>query len=115
MTKLINLPTFSDPRGSLTVFDKVIPFRIKRLYWIYGVPNSSIRGGHGHKETIQASVCISGSCEVTVYDSKGVPKTFLLNGPSKCLILEPREWHTMQKFSKDAILLTAASTEYDKN
>lgn len=114
MVKIIDLPSFSDPRGTLTVLEKVIPFQIKRIYWIYGVPIDSIRGGHGHHETIQASVCVSGSCEVSVYDSEGNKTDFLLNNPQRCLILEPKEWHTMQKFSKDCVLLTVASTEYRK-
>lgn len=114
MAKIVDLPTFSDPRGSLTVLEKVLPFEIKRMYWIYGVPKDSIRGGHGHRKTIQASVCISGSCSVSVYDQGGNKTDFILNNPKRCLILEPNDWHTMQEFSSDALLLTVASTEYNK-
>ena len=113
MANIINLQVFSDPRGNLAVLEKSLPFKIKRLYWIYGVPYSSVRGGHGHNETIQGSVCIHGSCEVSVYDKLGNKTDFILNSPTKCLILKPGEWHTMQKFTEGSILLTVASTEYN--
>ena len=35
MPKLIHLPTFSDNRGQLTVIEKILPFDIKRVYYIY--------------------------------------------------------------------------------
>lgn len=35
MATVITLPTYTDTRGSLTVLDKVLPFEIKRIYWIY--------------------------------------------------------------------------------
>lgn len=59
MTKLIDLKTFTDARGNLTVIKKIIPFDIKRIFYIYGV-NNSVRGGHSHHQTIQACVCIQG-------------------------------------------------------
>ena len=53
MAELIDLKTFTDVRGNLTVIEKVIPFDIKRIFYIYGVDNS-VRGGHRHHKTIQA-------------------------------------------------------------
>ena len=40
MAQLINLRTFTDKRGNLTVIEKVIPFDIKRIFYIYGVDDS---------------------------------------------------------------------------
>ena len=37
MAQLIDLKTFTDNRGNLTVIEKVIPFDIKRIFYIYGV------------------------------------------------------------------------------
>ena len=45
MAYKIDLKTFTDERGNLTVIEKVIPFDMKRLFYIYGV-DGSIRGGH---------------------------------------------------------------------
>ena len=106
--ELIDLKTFTDERGNLTVIEK-LPFPIKRVFYIYGV-DGSVRGGHRHKKTRQAAVCIQGSCTVDV-----PLDYYLLDSPSKCLIIEPEDWHKMYAFSKDAILMVLASTEFDEN
>ena len=38
-----------------------------------------------------------------------------LNRPSKCLLIEPEDWHKMAHFSKDAILMVLASEYYDES
>lgn len=112
MAYLINLKTFTDARGNLTVIEKVIPFDIKRIFYIYGVDNS-VRGGHRHHKTIQAAVCIQGKC--TVFCSNPVTREeFILDSPDKCLILEPEDWHQMYNFSPDAILMVLASEYFDE-
>ena len=111
MAKLIDLKTYSDKRGNLTVIEKVIPFSIKRIFYIYGV-DDSIRGGHRHHKTIQAAICLKGSCVVSNND--GIQnEDFYLNMPSKCLIIEPNDWHTMHNFTPDAILMVLASEYFD--
>ncbi len=113
MPELISLPTFSDARGSLTVLEKVIPFEIKRLFYIYGVDNS-VRGRHRHHKTIQAAICLTGSC--TINNDDGFSKSdFLLNSPDLCLILYQKDYHYMYNFTQDCILLVAASEHFDPN
>jgi dTDP-4-dehydrorhamnose 3,5-epimerase-like enzyme len=113
MAHLINLTSFTDKRGNLTVIEKVFPAEIKRIFYIYGV-DDSVRGGHRHKRTVQAAVCIQGSCRVN--NDNGVEKTsFVLDSPAKCLLLTPEDWHTMDEFTPDAILMVLASEYYDKD
>lgn len=113
MAELIDLTTFTDKRGNLTVIEKVIPFDVKRIFYIYGV-DSSVRGGHRHKTTIQAAICLKGSCRI--YNNTGNREEFFhLDQPNKCLILEPRDWHTMDQFTEDAILMVLASEYFDTN
>ncbi|MBN1397937.1 MAG: FdtA/QdtA family cupin domain-containing protein [Bacteroidetes bacterium] len=113
MAKLINLKTFCDQRGNLTVIEKIIPFEIKRIFYIYGV-DSSVRGKHRHKKTIQAAICIKGKC--TIWNNDGRKKEeFILDTADKCLILEPNDWHKMYNFSPDAILMVLASEYFDYN
>lgn len=112
MAKIIDLKTFTDNRGNLTVIEKVIPFTIQRIFYIYGV-NDSKRGGHRHHKTIQAAICIKGSC--TIYNNDGKKEeVFQLNAPNKCLLLEPNDWHTMYDFTPDAILMVLASETFDE-
>lgn len=112
MASVLDLRTFTDARGNLTVIEKVIPFDIKRIFYIYGV-DSSQRGGHRHHKTIQAAICIKGSC--TIYNNDGnTEKEFVLDQPNKCLILQTTDWHTMYNFSPDAILMVLASEYFDQ-
>ena len=110
--KIIDLKTFTDKRGNLTVIEKIIPFGIKRIFYIYGV-DDSIRGGHRHHKTIQAAICIKGSCSIFCNNNKE-KVTFLLDKPNKCLLLDTEDWHTMQDFTSDAILMVVASEEFDE-
>jgi dTDP-4-dehydrorhamnose 3,5-epimerase-like enzyme len=113
MAYLIDLKSFTDKRGNLTVIERTVPFDIKRIFYIYGVDGSS-RGGHRHKKTMQAAICIQGSCYINNNDGAKA-STFLLNQPDKCLIIEPADWHTMTQFSKDAILMILASEYFNEN
>lgn len=113
MAHLVDLTTFTDTRGNLTVIENILPFEIKRVFYIYGV-DKSVRGGHRHHKTVQAAVCIKGKC--TIYNNNGrTDKTYHLDKPSKCLILEPEDWHQMFDFSEDAILMILASENFDEN
>ena len=113
MAYLLHLNTFSEDKGKLTVIEKKLPFQIKRIFYIYDV-DDSVRGRHRHRKTIQAAICIKGSCTVTNHDGKS-RHTFVLDRPDLCLILEPADWHSMEKFTKDAVLLVMASEEFDVN
>jgi dTDP-4-dehydrorhamnose 3,5-epimerase-like enzyme len=111
MARLIDLKTFTDPRGNLTVIENVLPFEIKRIFYIYGVDHS-VRGGHRHHTTVQAAICLQGRC--TIYNHNGSrEETFILDHPSKCLLLETQDWHEMQNFSADAILMVLASNSFN--
>jgi hypothetical protein len=112
MAHLIDLKTFTDKRGNLTVIERVIPFEIKRVFYIYGV-DASKRGGHRHHKTIQAAICIKGAC--TIYNNNSKQEAeFQLDQPNKCLIIEPEDWHTMYNFTPDAILMVFASEYFDE-
>lgn len=108
---MIDLPTFADGRGQLTVLEGDLPFPVQRTYWIYGA-DGQIRGGHRHIVTRQALVCLAG--EVTVHMNNGeISKNVLLAHPSQCLLVEPEDWHTMS-FTSSAVLLVFASHGYNR-
>jgi hypothetical protein len=109
---VISLPTFTDTKGSLTVLEQALPFQVVRSYWIYGADNQT-RGGHRHTHTRQALVALSGV--VSIYMNDGVTEeTIVLSHPSQCLLVEPKDWHTMM-FEKNAILLIMSSHPYDRS
>ena len=109
---IIYLPTFSDPRGVLTVMEKKLPFTVFRTFWIYG-SDGQTRGGHRHTHNRQAFLALSG--EVHIYLNDGVvSETVSLTAPNQCLLVEPKDWHTMT-FGAGAVLLVMSSHPYDRS
>jgi dTDP-4-dehydrorhamnose 3,5-epimerase-like enzyme len=112
MPKMISLQTKEDNRGKLTLVEKILPFEVKRIFFIYDVPEKQVRGGHKHRKTIQALFCVKGQCQITIDD--GYTQTsYQLHHPNQGIILWPEDWHEMSHFSADSILMVLASEEYD--
>ena len=111
MARIVNLHSWNDNRGVLTVLDKELPFAIRRAFWITSAMGR--RGGHRHKHNCMALVSVGGSCEVYVNDGNK-KNTFVLDNPQTLLILDPEDWHTMDKFTTDCVLLVLASHTYEK-
>lgn len=107
--KLITLPSFTNEKGSLTVLENILPFEVKRIYWIYGADGQT-RGGHRHVKTCQALVAVHGTVEVYMNDGIN-QENILLDNPGLCLIVDPKDWHTM-KFFDYSVLLVMASLPY---
>lgn len=113
MAKLYELKTFESDAGNLTVFEGIIPGVIQRVFYIYEAGHTA-RAGHRHHRTWHALVCLTGSCRV--YNNNGTQEdTFLLTNPRQCLVLQPEDWHSMDLFSDDAILLVMSNELYDKD
>ncbi len=110
-SKIIEIPTFEDDRGFLTVMEDILPFNIKRVDWFYGA-DQQLRGGHRHKITKQALVAVAGTVDLKINDGEK-ESLYILDNPSKCIIVEPEDWHTMF-FKKNSVLLVFASHLYDK-
>jgi hypothetical protein len=112
MAKIVKIKNIIDQRGYLTVFEKNIPFKIKRVFVLSNLKKN--RGGHKHKKTILAISVFNGSCKIDIFFKKR-KKTFILNKPGKCLIIYKNEWHLLRKISKYAIIVVLASQFFKKN
>lgn len=109
---IIDFKSHIDNRGTLTVIEKEIPFEIKRIFYIYNIDDSK-RGFHKHKKTRQIAICLKGACTI-VFSKNGTEKKFNLHSPEEGLLIEPDDYHWMEDFSKDSILLVIASEYYDE-
>ncbi|WP_299111814.1 FdtA/QdtA family cupin domain-containing protein [uncultured Winogradskyella sp.] len=113
-TNLIKIPKVHDERGALAVIEKeVLPFAIKRVYYLYDVPSDSFRGGHAHKEQESVIIALSGSFEVIIDDGSS-RKRIMLNKPTQGLYIPTHIWREIDNFSSGAVCLVLASTTYDE-
>lgn len=98
---------------SINSYDEV-PFNIKRVYYLYDVPNKSDRGAHSHKELMQLVVAASGSFEIELNDGVN-SKTFMLRQPDEGLLIPPGLWRDLRNFSGGGICMVLASEIYDES
>ena len=116
MPHIINLPKIEDQRGNLTFIEEEnhIPFKIKRVYWIYDVPGGQKRGGHAFKEQQEFIVALSGSFDVVIDDGKQ-KQTFPLNRSYYGLYIPNGLWRKMNNFSTNSLALVLSSTEFSED
>lgn len=114
--KEINFQYNGDDRGSLVIVEsnKIIPFDIKRLFYIYGVKDDKSRGNHANIDSEFVMVALKGN--VTVMVDNGFEKIeYVLDDPKKGIYLPKLTWKSMYNFSEDSILLVIANTLYNKD
>ena len=105
-----------DDRGQLVSLEEYndIPFRIKRVYYMYNTVEGVVRGKHAHKKLEQILVCINGSCKIKLDNGKET-KVVVLEKPYEGLYVSNDMWREMYDFSQDAVLVVFASELYDES
>ena len=101
--------------GKLSYFEasRDVPFEIKRIYYIHGVPSGSQRGGHAHRCLRQILFCPYGTIEIVLDDGKN-REHIMLDEPSKGLVIGPGLWREMIWHQDSSVLCVAASEYYDE-
>ncbi len=104
-----------DDRGMLVALEenKDIPFKIKRVYYIYDTLEGVRRGFHAHKNLKQILICVKGSCKLHL-DNGYETAEVILDKPYEGIYIENNIWREMYDFSKDAVLLVLASELYNE-
>ncbi len=114
--KLISLKTFFEPDGKLVPIESMmdIPFKIKRIFYVFGVHDQNDRGKHSHHKTKQVLICLSG--EVIVMCDDGYKKnTWKLNKPNQALYIPEMIWDEQTYVGEDSVLLVLTNTHYSKS
>ncbi|MDC1492744.1 FdtA/QdtA family cupin domain-containing protein [Flavobacteriaceae bacterium] len=112
----LSIPKIISPEemGALSFIEKkIIPFPIKRVYYLYDVPKNGKRGGHAHKNLFQVLIALNGSFELLLDDGTKT-KTIILNTPNIGLYIPNGIWRDMNNFSKNSVCLVLASEDYDE-
>ncbi len=113
--QLIEIPTHGDERGSLSVAEigGVLPFVVRRAYWIHGTKPGVSRGFHAHRKLNQFCVCVSGSVRLVLTAGQETVEV-VINRPDRGLLIGPGVWREMHDLSADCVLLVLADDEYDE-
>ncbi|MDC8004461.1 FdtA/QdtA family cupin domain-containing protein [Aureisphaera galaxeae] len=110
--QIIDIPRIEDPRGNLAVIEKeVIPYEIKRVYYLYDVPSDASRGGHAHIDQLELLVAVSGSFTVVLDDGKEKTEV-TLKKPNKGLLIPKGIWRELDDFSSGSVCLVLSSGEF---
>lgn len=111
---IIDIPKIIDHRGNLAIVeDDTLPFKFKRVYYLYDVPSGSVRGGHAHKDQNAFLLALSGSFDVVI-DDGNAKKTITLNNPSKGLLITTGIWRELENFSSGSVCLVFSSDNFSE-
>lgn len=110
---LVNIPTFTDERGAISVMDKELPFEVKRVFWLHHIQEGMDRGAHALLDSSEIMVAIHGAFVVDLDDTK-TKTSILLDDSSKGLIIRPGIWFRTHSYKEDGVSLVLASEEYAK-
>ena len=110
LIKTINFKPLGDERGSLVALEgsKVVPFDIKRVYYIFDTKQGVSRGFHAHRNLKQVAICVMGRCRFVLDDGKQ-REEIVLDNPSTGLLIEDLIWREMSEFSPDCVLVVLAN------
>jgi len=111
---LIDIPTFTDERGAISVMDKELPFEVKRVFWLHHIAEGKDRGAHALLDSEEIMVAVHGAFVVDLDDA--VNRTsILLDNPNKGLMIRPGIWFRTHSYKDDGVSLILASEEYARN
>lgn len=111
---IIDIPTFTDERGAISVMDKELPFQVRRVFWLHHIADGKDRGEHALLDSTEIIVAVHGSFVVDLDDT--VSKTsVLLDSPDKGLVIRPGIWFRTHSYKNDGVSLILAEEEYARN
>lgn len=113
--KQISAPIIKADKSALSFFEKgkEIDFDIRRIYYIYNLPEAQQRGFHAHKHLKQVLFCPWGSIKVILKDGETECSVFL-DSPEKLLILDGGLWREFTSLKENSVLCVGASEIYDE-
>ncbi len=111
---LIDVPTFTDERGALSVMDKELPFQVQRVFWLHHIKDGKDRGAHALLDSSEIMVAVHGSFIVDLDDTEN-KTSILLDDPTKGLMIKPGVWFRTHSYIEDGVSLILAEEEYAHN
>lgn len=111
---LVNVPTFTDDRGAISVMDKELPFQVRRVFWLHHIKEGKDRGAHALLDSSEIMVAIHGSFVVDLDDIE-TKTSIVLDSPEKGIIIRPGIWFRTHGYTNDGVSLILAEEEYARD
>ena len=111
---LIDIPTFKDERGVISVLDKELPFPVRRVFWLHHIKEGKDRGAHALMDSSEIMIAVHGSFIVDLDDADN-RRSVLLDTPEKGLIIRPGIWFRTHSYKEEGVSLILAEEEYSRN
>ena len=114
--RIIDIPTKVDSMGDLSFVEAedIVPFEIRRTYFITGIPALARRGGHAHKDLFEFIIAVHGAFTVKLQDQEGNEHEFRLDSPAKGLFVDSLYWRELFDYDEGSACLVLASNHYDE-
>lgn len=114
-SELFVIPKIEFPSGNYAVIEgDILPFAIKRVYYLYDIPSGAERGGHSHINQQEFLIATSGSFDVILKNGTEEVK-ITLNKPDKGLLINQGVWRELNNFSSGAVCLVLASDVFEES
>jgi len=114
--ELVELKPCGDSRGKLLPLEcgrGAVPFDVKRVYYMYDVPDGESRGKHAHIDLRQILICMSGAVTVTCDYGDGRTEIYRLDRPDLGLIIEGMVWRVMTDWAPGTVLMVLADEHFE--
>ena len=113
--RLVPIDYRPEASGTLGVVQtgKHVPFVVRRVFWLFGIPDETVRrGDHAHEVLQQVLYCASGRCLIDLEARDGTTATFELAQGGPGLFLNGPVWRTMHHFAPNTALIVLCDREY---
>ena len=94
--------------------DNVLPFDVRRIFYLYDVPAASVRGGHSHYQGRELIVAVSGAFQVELDDGMN-RRRWTLDRPFHGLYVPTGLWRVIDSFSGGAVCMVLTSTDFKES
>jgi hypothetical protein len=113
---LIQFPKIADHRGNLSFIEEEnhLPFKIKRIHWIYDIKSGNYDTGYALRNTLQLVVALTGSFNIVLNDGQE-DFTYFLNRAYFGILIPKMFWFKLENFSANSLVMIVASNEIDES
>ena len=115
--KKLNIKTINHgDQGTLSIVDfkSVLPFDIKRCFYIYDLKKGTKRGEHAHYELKQFIWCVKGKLKISAISQDCKKYEFILDKPNQGIYIPNMHWANQLSLSDECIYFIAASDYYQE-